>query len=108
MAVCVIDIFEPIKVKTEHGYTVSSFWLRQHLPQPLVELQSVGQIGQRIVLRHMGNFRLVSSRRSVMSLVATLPPVLMGELVTKISRPSAVSRIELMTLPCAIAAQRLA
>ena len=61
MAVRIIHVLEAIKIETEYGDVLSLPGPCQQLPQLFVKLRSVGQIGQRIVVRHIGNFRLCFS-----------------------------------------------
>ena len=58
MAVRVVYVLEAIKIETKYGHVRSAPGRCQHLPQLLVKLQSVGQFGQRIVVRHICNLRL--------------------------------------------------
>ena len=57
MAVRVIHGLEAIKIETEDGDVYALPLFLQRLLQLLVKLQSVGQAGQRIVVRHIFDLR---------------------------------------------------
>ena len=61
MPVCIVDVFEAIKIEAEYSYLLSSFQPGQRLAQLLVKPRSIGQISQRIVVRHISNLCLSSS-----------------------------------------------
>ena len=61
MPVRIVHVFEAIKIEAEYGYLLSSFQPHQRLAQLLVKPRSIGQIRQRIVVRHIFDFRLRSS-----------------------------------------------
>ena len=58
MAERVVDALEAVEIEIEHRELVAAADAGQRLGEPLAEQHAVGQIGQRVVARHMRDLLL--------------------------------------------------
>lgn len=78
MAEPIVDELEPIKVETQHSEGTTRHRLPQHSVAKLMQGHAVGQIGQGVVPRHVGDTVFVAAALSHILEVATHPPPLIA------------------------------
>ena len=57
----VVDALEAIEVETEHGEALAALQAQQRLLQLLAEQRAVGELGQRVVAREVGDLLLLAA-----------------------------------------------
>ena len=59
MAERIVDALEVVEIEAVHGEALAlASATRQQFVEPLIEQDAIGQIGQRVMMRHIGNARL--------------------------------------------------
>ena len=56
----IVDLFEAVEIQAQHGHRPLVAGAGERLLQTLGQQYAIGQIGQRIMVRHVGDFRFVA------------------------------------------------
>ena len=76
MSQCIVDRFEPIQIQTQHSNGLAAPQPGHRLIQTQVKKESIGEAGQRVVMRHVLHVNLRSYY--VFNQAATKPELLIA------------------------------